>query len=270
MTALENLRLERVYEDSVKLSSSLGLKTRNEMIEEAIASGKWEERKEEEIKSLEFQIGKLEEQMEVVEEEFDGKIEGLKRINLSPLELQAAKFRERINEIEEGRAVFCEGSAEDVAEQLRTQEILRRTLFCDENLSSSLLDNFTRHQRKLPAIFEELRKKRAELNSRPKLLQTAYSPSFFNIFIALSESPEWIFKKSGVDLTFPQRDIISYAKILYNKLTNYPDIPERDKTNPVALYNYKPKKTGKGGFGGEMSTKSFGKSLNDLKASTVG
>lgn len=270
MTALELLRIERVYEDSVNLSSSLGIKTRKEMVDEAIEAGRWDKRKEEEEKALLYQIEKLEKQIEVVEEEFDGKIEGLKRIQLSPLELQIKKLRDDITRIDEQRAVFCEGSAEEMADQLRTQAILRGTLFCDESLSSSLLDNFQRHQRRLPAIFEEMRKKQVELNSRPKLLATAYAPSFFNIFIALSESPEYIFKKSGVEMTLPQRDLLTYAKVLYNKLTNYPDIPEKDRTNPIALYNYKPQKTAKGGFNSNMSVGKFGQSLNDLKAKTVG
>ena len=71
-------------------------------------------------------------------------------------------------------------------------------------------------------------------------LSLSYDPSFFDIYCLNYRQPNKIIDKTIYDITIWQKNLLSYASVLLNKLQNY-DIPDDVKEDALKLYNFQQK-----------------------------
>ena len=198
-----------------------GIKTEDEIIALAIKNNYWTINKEEEIKSLDWTIKKLEQAKEKMSDpvqkysikaNIEEKIATLKKIN-------------------DDRAKIANYSAENFAQNKKIRELMSLTFFKDQEFKETL-DEIEAY-----SYISELFGKMYELSDKEILLNTAYSTSFFELFVLHYRQPHVVFNKSAFDLTMYQKNLLVYSNSLLTKFKNI-SIPDSILNDPVKILNY--------------------------------
>lgn len=215
------LGLESVKRSLVKRAKEIGLLTEEEMLQNAINSGKWSKDKDDEIDSLEWVIDSKRNQVKTMQ---DPSLKG-------ELERSAKRDEEELFALINEKTSLCGLTLERYVSSklpylLCSQEVFKDAFF-NQKIDESLVKNAT-------TIYAD---KCGELSDKKTLIDAAFNHKFFDLFF-IYENMDNIFGKSIYDLTVFQRDLLGYGKVLYSKLTQIADIPPAVKKNPHKLYVY--------------------------------
>ena len=83
----------------------------------------------------------------------------------------------------------------------------------------------------------EFFKKISYFNEDNFLLNVSYHTVFFDLYSLNYRQPEVIFKRSGLDLTVFQKNLLTYANAVLNKLKNV-SVPSALLKDPVKILEY--------------------------------
>lgn len=220
LTISNYLDLEKNSLKSKIKAEQIGLEYEDDLIDKAIDAGRWSEDKEEELKSYEWMISKLSSTLQGIDN----------KLIVQKIEKEIEDKKENINSLKRERNIIAKYSIENYIEKER----INKMFFLSTNKEH--LDDDVFH-----AMIEIIKR----YNDKKTLLALAFSPLFFDLYMIYHNEPYKIFDKNdGRLITIPQKNIISYAQTLYNKLTNI-SMPDSVKKDPLSIYEYNPEKEGK-------------------------
>ena len=84
-----------------------------------------------------------------------------------------------------------------------------------------------------------------EFSNRNILLEALYRTYFFDVFILQAKNPLSLFEADFLTLTIFQKNLLSLARGLLNKMTNT-TIPDQILGDPIKMYDYEEPKEGGG------------------------
>ena len=221
LTLRDYIFLDEKYEEYINDAQRSGIKTEDEIIALAIKNNYWSINKEEEIKSLDWSIKKLDQARIKMSDPMQ---KYLIKGNINEKELALKK-------IKEDRAKISSYSAESFAQNKKIRELMLLTFFKDQNFEEPLGE-----MQSYEYIYE-LFDKMSELLDKKNILNAAYSTSFFELFVLNYRQPHIVFDKSGFNLTIYQKNILVYANSLLNKFKNV-SIPDEILDDPVKIFDY--------------------------------
>ena len=224
-TMQDMLILDESYDFSLKNAAKRGIKTEKELIEVAIKRGFWSKALEEETKSLEWSIEKIDQAKNKSSDPNQKKSIG-NSIN---------EKKDKLKDIAQKRQKITGISAESFAENQKIKLLLKLTCFKDKGFTEPISE-----QESLLYLVPCLNKL-GEFNDRIFLLNIAYNTSFFELFCLHYRQPHVIFNKSGFDLSSFQKNLLVYSNSLLNKLKNV-SIPENILRDPVKILEYEEKR----------------------------
>jgi hypothetical protein len=221
LTLRDHLSLDERYDQYIKDAQKSGIKTEEEIIALAIKNNYWTINKEDEIKSLDWSIKKLEQAREKMSD---------------PLQKYSIKanIEEKIatlNKIKQDRSKIANYSAENFAQNKKIRELISSTFFKDQEFKETLGES------EAYSYISELFEKMSDLSDKEIILNAAYLGSFFELFTLHYRQPHVVFGKSGFDLTIYQKNLLVYANSLLNKFKNV-SIPDGILDDPVKILNY--------------------------------
>ena len=205
-------------------AKSIGLLSKDEILANAYASGRWSKDKEDEIKSLEWIVGKTKKQIEKISDR------GL----IQEFESSIEKDEKTLAELLKDKASILSYSREYYIDSKAPILCCADDLFTDKTLSEKI------EEYKCKDAFPFYAKVYNDLADRETLLHCAYNSAFFELAILSNFSPKNVYDKGINETTLFQKDILIYAKNLYEKLVNVADIPDFVKKDPVKLFDYNP------------------------------
>lgn len=202
-----------------------GLKTEEELLNDAIELDLWSDAKTEEIKQLKWLVKRQELSLQKMSDqglinEFENKIKESKR---------------EYEELEAERESITRFSLENFVERRSNNFLYQRFLFHDEECSQPILEL------EIKSAIVKFQEKYTQLSDLNKTLWRCYDPAFWDIFLLSDQQPLQVFGKNIYDITIFQKNMLLCARILKNKL-EYPNLPDSVRENPVSLYNYDPNK----------------------------
>lgn len=227
---LDSLFFEAEYNRYLISAKKSGIKDESAIIAEAIKSKKWSVEKEEQIKSLIWNIDKLIVASKKISDLFQRKsVEG--------------SIKDKKNElmkIQEERREICSFSAESFAETRKVKKVISSSLFRDIKFENQYDERECAEYSRL--LFDKI----SELNDSQVIACAAYNTSFFEVFTLNYRTPHVLLNRVGMDMTVFQKNLMVYANALLNKLRNV-NIPEAIMDDPIKILNYKEleKETGK-------------------------
>lgn len=217
----EYLSLDEYEEQQVKEAVKDGIKTEEELIQNAVKSGFWSTALEEQTKSLEWTISKSQEAAKKITD----------NIQKAAFNRTIEKQEQQLQDLQLKRRRITQYSAENCASSKRSSKILRTSLFYDEDFTEPISEEDVK------VVFGEFRKRLAELNDETNLVKAAYKSSFFDIFCFSYRDPMALIKKDLFTITVLQKHILSYANMILNKLKNV-DMPDDVKRDPIKILKY--------------------------------
>lgn len=226
-TVLEELEGSFIDKELEQRGRSIGLLNEEELIANAIRSGKYTEELEAEIKDLNWVIKK--------KKRVISKISDAHMVKSNEESLE--RDQKRLAEIQAIRASFAKDSLEAFVRTKNSLQSCVKHCFVDENCTELIKPEIAKE------VFPSYYQRFSELSSLDNLLNISYLPDYFEL-IRLSEDPLFIYGKNSTQITSFQRDILICAKVLKLKIENISSIPPNVKNDPVKLYHFIPKKDG--------------------------
>lgn len=225
----EMLRFDEFEKIEVEKAKRSGIQTEEELIESAIEIDSWSIKQEEAIKALKWTIDHSTKALSKMSDE------GQKRLFSKQIE----RDREKLEEIEGKRRKICGYSAEALGGQKRFSKMASSSLFCDIQFTKKIKEKEI--ESASPLIFSKF----AELSKRDTLLDAIYRTYFFDVFILQSKNPLSLFKADFLTLTIFQKNLLSLARGLLNKMKNT-KIPDQILGDPIKMFDYEEPKDDEG------------------------
>ena len=214
---------EKVYNRAMEKGISMGLETEEAQMKKSIEYGLWSDLEEERLSADKWQRETLNKKKESVNSD---------QIYKS-IEMQVNALDEKIKDQMEKRDSLVSNTCEQFASRQRNDYIISNTIFKDREAKEKLSDDNL-----ALAAHILLREKMAKLHDRDFLARLSFETSFFSLFQIFYRSPKDIFGKNGMELTIPQRSLLSVSNSLLNKIKNT-DLPEEIMGDPVKILDYK-------------------------------
>lgn len=229
-TLIDALKFEEEYQRSLASAIKSGIKNECSIIKDSIKSKKWSVQKEEEIKSLVWEIEKLSAASKKINDRYQRKT----------AEKSVEGKREELAKLQQARREICSFSAESFAETKKIKRIISFCLYRDAAFNDRIEDDelflYSR------AFFDRI----SELNDSEIVAAAAYNTSFFEVFSLNYRTPHILLDRVGMDMTVFQKNLLVYANALLNKLKNV-SVPDNLLEDALGVLNYKEpeKDTGK-------------------------
>ncbi len=198
-----------------------GIQTEQELIESAIDMGSWSKENEEKIKSLKWMVNQSTKALEKMSDL------NQRRVFSSQIE----KNRKELEIINQKRSKICSYSAEHLSEQKRCEKMIASALFHDKEFQNPLEEDEKLQLANVVFL------KFGELSNKKNLLFAVYKSYFFDVFTAQSRNPLKLFGADFLTLTVFQKNLLSYANALLNKMKNV-RIPDEIAGDPVKMFDY--------------------------------
>ena len=219
-----DIRIQKECEESGK---KLGIKSEETLIEEAIKSGAWSRDNEDRIEDLNWLIEKTESSINKLSDPnllnhnkktVDGYKKDLKELNVKRVKFSLASLENYV--LSRSHNVFCK---RDCYKIINDQEVSLNEIDT-KNIMEAYMNTYT------------------SLLSKNELIKASFTPIFFDL-VYMSESPLEVYPDPMNSMTIFQKDMLFYSFIIASKLKNM-EIPDSIRGNPMAIYNFKPKKDG--------------------------
>jgi len=222
----EMLELEEFEQNQMIVAKKSGLKTRTELVKDAMKYGAWTQSEEDKITSLEWTIN-------TSLKTLDKMSDPLTRGSFSS---QIEKQREELNQLQNKKDKISAYSAESLAQQKRLSKMIKNSLFNDKEFKDPI------ELKDVEILGALIFSKFAELANKDNLLRASYLSYFFEVFMATKNSLD-LFQVKFMDLTLFQKGLISYSRALQNKMENT-KMPDEIYGDPIKMFNYvEPKET---------------------------
>jgi hypothetical protein len=228
-TVGEMLALDEFEKIEFAKAKKAGIQTEKQLIDSAIKMGVWSLEKEEKIKSLKWTINHSTKALAKMGDQTQRKIfsEGIER------------ERKELEKCDLERRKISSYSAEFLADQKRFLKMARGSLFYDDKFKKPI------KEKKVELVAAVVFSKFNELSDKNKLLKAVYTTYFFDVFICQSSNPLALFQTDFVNLTVFQKNILSFANALLNKMKNT-RIPDEIYGDPIKMYDYEEPKDNEG------------------------
>jgi uncharacterized coiled-coil protein SlyX len=222
----EMLELEEFEQNQMIVAKKSGLKTRTELVKDAMKYGAWTQSEEDKITSLEWTIN-------TSLKTLDKMSDPLTRGSFSS---QIEKQREELNQLQNKKDKISAYSAESLAQQKRLSKMIKNSLFNDKEFKDPI------ELKDVEILGALIFSKFAELANKDNLLRASYLSYFFEVFMATKNSLD-LFQVKFMDLTLFQKGLISYSRALQNKMENT-KMPDEIYGDPIKMFDYvEPKET---------------------------
>ena len=220
----DGLKLEEFELDCVHQAKKQGIKSEEQLLEQAIKRGNWSKQEEASMKDLKWMIDKSRKAASKIIDDntkkaFEGSIQ---------------KQVDELTELQTKKNQFILHSAENLAKRKRINKEISLSLFYDEEMSEIISEE------DLILLIPEVNLLIDNLSNSEKIIQVSYDPSFFDFYCLNYRQPSKIIDKNIYDITLWQKNLLSYASVLLNKLQNL-DIPDDIKDDALKLYNFSQK-----------------------------
>jgi len=220
----DSLKLEEFESDCIHQAKKQGIKGEKQLLEQAIKRGNWSKEEEASQKDLKWMIDK-------------SRKASLKIADNNTKKSFEDSIRKQVDELAEleiKKNQFIIHSAENLARRKRVNEEISLSLFYNEEMTEIISED------DLILLLPEVNLLINDLSNSEKILKVSYDPSFFDIYCLNYRQPNKIIDKTIYDITIWQKNLLSYASVLLNKLQNY-DIPDDVKEDALKLYNFQQK-----------------------------
>lgn len=216
----EMLELEEFENHQMIEARKNGLKTRTELVKDAMKYGAWTQSEEDKITSIEWTINNSLKTLDkmsdpVTRKSFSKQIEGQ---------------RKQLNELKNKKDKIAAYSAESLAQQKRLSKMIQNSLFKDKEFKDLI------ELKDVEILGALIFSKFAELANKDNLLRASYLSYFFEVFMATKNSLD-LFQVKFMDLTLFQKGLISYSRALQNKMENT-KMPDEIYGDPIKMFNY--------------------------------
>tara|TARA_R100000734_G_C3288199_1_gene80497 strand:- start:7 stop:858 length:852 start_codon:yes stop_codon:yes gene_type:complete len=223
-TIKEKLKDHKINTESEAEGKKRGIKTEEELIDQAIRSGSWSKENEDKIEDLQWLVEKTESSISKLSDpnlvkHNEKTVDGYKK-ELSSLELDRSKITYMSLEnyaLSRSHKICCE----------------RDCYYLDNNKKKSL--KTTSDNNILGGYIQTY----GRLLKKDNLIKAAYTPVYFDL-VYMATSPLELYPEGLETITVFQKDLLFYAHILCSKLKNL-DIPDGIRNDAIAIFDYKPK-----------------------------
>tara|TARA_A200000159_G_C7250573_1_gene308584 strand:+ start:77 stop:934 length:858 start_codon:yes stop_codon:yes gene_type:complete len=223
----DSLKLEEFELDCINEAKKQGIKGKDELLELAINRGGWSKEEESSMKDLKWMIGKSKKASAKIADNNAKKA----------FEDSITKQLDQLAELETKKNQFTNHSAENLGKRKRANKEISLSLFYDKEMTRNV------NEEDLFFLISEVNLKIQELTSTENLLQVAYESYFFDVYCLNYRDPNQILDTNIYKITIWQKNLLSYASVLLNKLKNL-DIPDDIREDAVKVYNFQPKEDG--------------------------
>ena len=226
----EMLELDEFEKIELERAKKTGIQTEEQLIDSAIKMGSWSLQKEEKIKSLKWTINHSTKALAKMVDQNQRKVfsEGIE------------KEREQLEKRNLERRKICSYSAEHLADQKRFLKMVKSSLFYDNQFKKPI------KEKKIELVAPVVFSKFSQLSDKNKLLKAVYLTYFFDVYICQSSNPISLFQVDFANLTVFQKNLLSFANGLLNKMKNT-QIPDEIYGDPIKMYDYEEPKDTEGG-----------------------
>lgn len=222
----EMLELEEFENHQMIEARKNGLKTRTELVKDAMKYGAWTQSEEDKITSIEWTINSS---LKTLDKMSDP-------VTRKSFSNQIDKQRKELNELKNKKDKIAAYSAESLAQQKRLSKMIQNSLFKDKEFKDLI------ELKDVEILGALIFSKFAELANKDNLLRASYLSYFFEVFMATKNSLD-LFQVKFMDLTLFQKGLISYSRALQNKMENT-KMPDEIYGDPIKMFNYvEPKET---------------------------
>ncbi len=223
-TIKEKLKDYEINTESEEEGKKRGIKTEQELIDQAIRSGSWSKENEDKIEDLQWLVEKTESSISKLSDP------NLVKHNQKTID----GYKQELSSLQLGRSKITYMSLENYALS-RSHKICceRDCYYIHKNEKKNLKTNSDRN------ILGSYIKVYGNLLVKDNLIKAAYTPVYFDL-VYMAASPLELYPEGLEKITVFQKDLLFYAHVLCSKLKNL-DIPDGIRNDAIALYNYKPK-----------------------------
>ncbi len=218
----ESLLEEEVYLNRLQAATKLGIATEQNLLDKYIKLGKWSTKKEEKIKGLRWSIDKSTLAAQKITDNMQ------KSVFMQSIESQ----RKELQELEKERDHLILPSAENWARQQQISAMMKNLVFEDDRFLRPVITD--ENYLKFSAI---ARIKMNDFTNTANLLRAAFEPAFFDIYCLQYRDPFGIFNKDFFNITIFQKNLLTFASILLNKLRNV-EMPAEVKRDPIKIFEF--------------------------------
>lgn len=219
-TIIESFKEKKIFFDSINQAKIIGLNTKEELVQSAISAKIWSLAEEEEIKSLKWQFDKTKEAIKKI-------TDPLQKFSI---EKNLEDIKSQIETKEKKREKLTKWSAESYAENQKWDNFIKSYFYEDE--LCTIKADLTKLN--LNDAFGKV----SFLHNDDLNLYAAYDYHFFGLFSIFNKSPESIFGVKTMDLTLYQKNLLSQANFLYQKIKNH-SMPDHVYNDPRKILNFK-------------------------------
>ena len=220
----EELKLSQFEIDSFDSAIKNGIKSENDLLENAIKKGFWSEEEDSSIKNLKWLIENSEKAISKVSDN------AIKKSMMNSLD----KDKEKLSELEGRKLSIVRHSAENLASRKKQSKTLQDNIYVDEDLTEHVDKDYLFYL--VPVIGNKIE----EINNKNNMLKMAYSQFFFETFALMYRDPLKMINKDLYNMSIWQKNLLSYASALFNKVRNL-DMPDDVREDALKVYNFTPK-----------------------------
>lgn len=217
------LELDEFETTQLGVAKKRGIKSETELIKDAMKYGSWTQQEEDKISSLEWTISNSTRILNkindpITKKSFNDQIEGQ---------------RGEMNTLLEKKNKISSYSAETLAQQKRLSKMILNSLFYDKEFETKA------EGQDIESLGGLIFSKFSELANKDNLLKASFLTYFFDVFMSTKNSLG-LFSSDFMSLTIFQKGLISYSRVLLNKIKNT-KIPEEIYGDPVKMFDYEEK-----------------------------
>ena len=223
---MDNLALEEYEKHEFEKACLNGLKTEEQLLEDAIKKGFWDKASADNISSLTWIINKAEKAASKISDERQKK-SFLKSVEKQKIELQELNLK---------RGNIINYSAENCASQKKHTKLIHESIYYDKEFKQLASEN------DIFLAMADVKYKLEILTNDVNIIKAAFCNYFFDLFALSYRDPLSLIKKDSFSITSLQRHLLSYASALLNKLKNV-DMPDDIKDDPLKIIKYVEPKT---------------------------
>ena len=227
---LDQNQLDDAYNVKLKKLLKQGIPSKEDHTKELIESGKWGDKQEKNIRDKKAFVDNLIKTKNSLV--IPSQIEQLKK------KIESA--RKDLNILEQEKSALFTNTAESFAERYLNDESIYYSFFDSSKLDQPFFSREDFDELDRAEIYDLVRlyNNSMELISIDNIKHLALSGLFVNYFNISENSPHEIFKRSPLDLSFYQLNLITYCKIFKSIFKNIPEIPEEMRDDPNELLEF--------------------------------
>lgn len=231
-TLVSEHAVEKEYESNLAKAKINKLHTNEELIKIAIKQGNWSEDKDASLKALEFSINSLKKL----------KNKNARTLSLNDIDLSIAEKEKEYNSLCAVKESLLSSSAENYANKKSFNYKIYAYFFKDKECTQRMFtwDEYCELERSDVIDYYMILCEGLSKFNEDNLKWCAFSNDFLNSFTIFEKAQYKIFDKSPLDLTYYQKEVISYARRIMGVINSGHHIPKECYADPDLLINFNP------------------------------